>query len=72
MKQKCTKMEELAEVIFARKAAGKTNREIVESFGLTKKQVKELVSEQNRKPGLGDRYLLHSHSRQYATNVAFV
>lgn len=49
MKQKYTKVEELAEVIFARKAAGETNRQIGESYGLTLKQVKELVSRQNRK-----------------------
>ena len=49
MKQKYTKMEELAEMIFARKAAGETNREIGESYGLTKKQVKGLVNRQNRK-----------------------
>ena len=49
MRQKYTKVEELAEVIFARKAAGETNRQIGESYGLTLKQVKELVSRQNRK-----------------------
>lgn len=49
MRQKYTKMEELAEIIFERKAAGETNRQIGESFGLTKKQVKGLISRQNRK-----------------------
>ena len=49
MRQKYTKMEELAEIIMARKAAGETNRQIGESYGLTLKQVKELVSRQNRK-----------------------
>ena len=49
MRQKYTRMEGLAERIFAGKAAGETNREIGESYGLTLKQVKELVSRQNRK-----------------------
>lgn len=49
MRQKYTKMEELAEIIFERKAAGETNRQIGESYGLTKKQVKGLVRRQNRK-----------------------
>ena len=44
-----TRIEELTEVIFARKAAGETNREIAESYGLTKEQVKGLVTRQNRK-----------------------
>ena len=49
MRQKYTKVEELAGIIFARKAAGETNRQIGESYGLTLNQVKELVSRQNRK-----------------------
>lgn len=49
MRQKYTRMEGLTEIIFARKAAGETNREIGESYGLTLKQVKELVRRQNRK-----------------------
>ena len=49
MRQKYTKMEDLAEIIFARKAAGETHRQIGEEFGLTKKQVRELVKRQNRK-----------------------
>ena len=52
MRQKYTKMEELAEIIMARKAAGETNRQIGESYGLTLKQVKELVNRQNRKQRL--------------------
>ena len=52
MRQKYTKMEGLAEMIFARKAAGETNRQIGESYGLTLKQVKDLVSRQNRKQRL--------------------
>ena len=42
-------MEQLAEVVFARKAEGETNREIAESYGLTLKQIKQLVSRQNCK-----------------------
>lgn len=49
MRQKYTKMEELTDIIFERKAAGETNRQIGESYGLTKKQVKGLISRQNRK-----------------------
>ena len=49
MPRKYTKMEQLAEVIFARKAEGETNREIAESYGLTLKQIKQLVARQNRK-----------------------
>ena len=52
MRQKYTKMEGLAGIIFARKAAGETNRQIGESLGLTLKQVKELVKRQNRKQRL--------------------
>ena len=52
MRQKYTKVEELTEVIYARKAAGESNRQIGESYGLTLKQVKELVSRQNRKQRL--------------------
>ena len=52
MRQKYTKVEELTEVIFARKAAGESNRQKGESYGLTLKQVKELVSRQNRKQRL--------------------
>ena len=52
MRQKYTKMEGMAEIIFSRKAAGETNRQIGDSLGLTLKQVKELVSRQNRKQRL--------------------
>ena len=44
-----TKVEMLAEEIFRRKAEGETNRQIAESYGLTKEQVKQLVTRQNRK-----------------------
>lgn len=49
MSRQYTKMEELSETVFARKAAGETNREIAQSYGLTKEQIKGLVSRQNRK-----------------------
>ncbi|MEG1565097.1 MAG: hypothetical protein RR365_15470 [Bacteroides sp.] len=45
-------MESLSEAVFRRKAAGETNREIAESYGLTKHQIKQLVSRQNRKARL--------------------
>ena len=44
-----TKMENLAEEVFRRKEAGETNRQIGESYGLSKKQIKQLVSRQNLK-----------------------
>ncbi len=49
MARQYTKMEILAEEVFRRKEAGETNREIAESYGLTKTQIKQLVSRQNRK-----------------------
>ena len=42
-------MEGLTEIIRERKANGETNREIGESYGLTKEQVKQLITRQNRK-----------------------
>ena len=49
MARKYTKIEGLTDVIRARKAAGETNRAIGESYGLSMKQVKNLISRQNRK-----------------------
>ena len=49
MARKYTKAEGLTAVIRARKAAGETNRAIGESYGLSLKQVKGLISRQNRK-----------------------
>ena len=49
MPRKYTKMEMLAEEVFRRKEAGETNRQIAESYGLTKYQIKQLVTRQNRK-----------------------
>ncbi len=49
MARKYTKVEGLTEIIRQRKANGETNREIAESYGLTKYQVKQLMTRQNRK-----------------------
>ena len=49
MTRKYTKVEGLTEIIRQRKANGETNREIAESYGLTKYQVKQLMARQNRK-----------------------
>ena len=52
MPRKYTKVEILSEEVFRRKAAGETNREIAESYGLTKYQIKQLVTRQNHKARL--------------------
>lgn len=52
MSRSYTKVECLAEEVFRRKAAGETNREIGECFGLTKEQVKQLTTRQRRKQRL--------------------
>ena len=49
MSRKYTHVQEIAEEVFRRKAEGQTNRGIGEIYGLTKKQIKELVSRENRK-----------------------
>ena len=49
MKRSYTKVEDLAPEVFRRKEAGETNRQIAESYGLSEKQIKQLVSRQNRK-----------------------
>lgn len=49
MKRGYTKVQHLAGVIYERKAKGETNRAIAESLGLTLKQVKELISRENRR-----------------------
>ena len=49
MTRKYTKVEGLTEIIRQRKVEGETNREIAESYGLTKYQVKQLMARQNRK-----------------------
>lgn len=52
MPRKYTKVEGLAEIIRERKTAGETNREIGESYGLSKRQVEQLMNRQNRKERL--------------------
>lgn len=52
MSRQYTKMEAISEEVFRRKAAGETNRQIAESYGLTKYQIKQLVARQNRKSRL--------------------
>ena len=49
MARKYTQVEGLTEIIRERKANGETNREIAESYGLDKCQVKQLIARQNRK-----------------------
>ena len=49
MKRSYTKVEGLASEVFRRKEAGETNRQIAESYGLSKKQIKQVVSRQNKK-----------------------
>ena len=49
MARKYTKVEGLTEIIRQRKVNGETNREIAESYGLTKYQVKQLMARQTRK-----------------------
>lgn len=52
MPRKYTKVEMLVEEVFRRKAAGETNREIGQSYGLSKQQIKGLVKRQNGKARL--------------------
>ena len=52
MSRSYAKVEYLAEEVLRRKAAGETNREIGEHFGLTKEQIKQLVTRQRRKQRL--------------------
>ena len=44
MSRSYVKVECLAEEVFRRKAAGETNREIGECFGLSGKQIKQLAN----------------------------
>lgn len=52
MSRQYTKMEAIAEEVFQLKAEGRTHQEIGEKYGLSKIQIKELVSRQNRKKRL--------------------
>ena len=49
MGRKYTKVEHLTETIRERKTKGETNQEIAQSLGLSKYQVKQLMTRQNRK-----------------------
>lgn len=61
MPRKYTKVELLSEEVFRRKAAGETNREIAESYGLSIKQIKKLVTRQNHKA----RLIVNGYSPRY-------
>lgn len=52
MSRQYTKMEAISEAVFRRKAAGETNRQIAESYGLIKYQMKQLVARQNQESRL--------------------
>ena len=49
MSRSYTKVEILSEEVFRRKAAGETNREIANSYGLELEQIRNLVKRQNRR-----------------------
>ena len=49
MSRNYVKVEALAADVFRRKAAGENNRQIAESYGLTIRQIEQLVNRQNRK-----------------------
>ena len=49
MRRTYTKVEPLSGEVFRRKAAGETDREIAESYSLTLKQIKKLITRQNNK-----------------------
>ena len=49
MSRSYTKVEELAAAVFERKAAGETNFQIAERYGLTKRQIEQLIDRQKRK-----------------------
>ena len=49
MSRSYTKVEELAATVFERKAAGETNFQIAEHYGLTKRQIEQLIDRQKRK-----------------------
>lgn len=49
MSRQYTKIKILTEEILQRKASGETKREIGESYGLTKKQIHNLITRYNRK-----------------------
>ena len=52
MRQKYTNVQGLIETIRERKAQGETNREIAISLNLTRKQVQQLITRENRRERL--------------------
>ncbi len=52
MRQKYTYVQGLIETIRERKAQGETNREIAISLNLTRKQVQQLITRENRRERL--------------------
>ena len=67
------KVEILSEEVFGQKVAEETNREIAESYGLTLKQVKQLIMRQNNKAKkiAADRLSLHSDQGSQYTSQAY-
>lgn len=63
MSRSYVKVEQLAEEVFRRKEAGETNREIGEHFGLTKDQIKQLVTRQRRKQRMVRQWVYYSSKR---------
>lgn len=49
MSRSYTKIEQLAAAVLERKEAGETNLQIAESYGLTKRQIEQLIDRQKRK-----------------------
>lgn len=49
MARQYTKVQGLLEIVIARHSKGETYREIGNSYGLSKKQIKELVTREKRK-----------------------
>ena len=58
--RKYTKMEHLAEIVKERKAFRETSRAIAKSCGLTKKQIKQLVTIEIGRNGFGLRDISRS------------
>lgn len=49
MSRKYTKVENLLDEVLKRKEAGETNRQIGESYGLSREQIEQLVARYHRK-----------------------
>ena len=71
MRRTYTKVEPLSGEVFRRKAAGETDRETAESYSLTLKQIKKLITRQNNKAKrIADGYVPRAkgHPRQNPAN----